>query len=69
MRLGKSISEDAIIRFLRRKGIRADCCDSCHSEAIDGYSIPEIELSRGRYAEVCCSVAIAWRKFVETAKI
>jgi cytochrome c len=55
------VSEEAIIRLLRRKGVQVNGhCTSCHNDADDGYAMCVLLLSRGREASVCCVVSIAW---------
>ena len=60
-----SVSEEALVRWIRRRGIVATHCDSCHAEAEyrdDGDLPNPVMLSRGREAHVCCGVREAFDK-------
>lgn len=51
----KPVSEEAVIRLIGDAfgGLH---CTSCHEDAAMGYPMVEIDLGKGRYAEVCCYV-------------
>jgi hypothetical protein len=60
----RQISEKVIIRLVGSyyKG----CCASCHDDRIElGYHMIDIELGKGRWAEVCCYVYDAYKKWLE----
>jgi len=61
------VPEEAIRRLVKRNG---HCCDSCHDdaeqyEAENMYQLRELELGKDRWAEVCCSVGIAYDDWIK----
>jgi len=61
---GNYVTERAVVRFLRLKGYDVEICSSCSSEFDGGYSSPfEIDLGKGRWSEVTCSVFGAWQDY------
>jgi hypothetical protein len=57
-RLLKYVSENAVRRLIKFDG---PCCISCHDDAeeYEGtglYQLMELEFSKDRWSEVCCSV-------------
>lgn len=54
----KCINEDVIIRWLKRKGIIVDSCDSCWNDEWNGYDSTSIYyLYKNRYSQVSCGVS------------
>jgi len=54
------VSEEAIVRWLRRQGVTVVHCNSCHED--DEYKdLPlTLNLPNDREAHVCCGVHTAW---------
>lgn len=63
----KTISEQAIIRWLRMRGVAARCCYSCHSDVYE--ELPcTILLTKDRDAHVCCGVKATFEFIVNLKK-
>lgn len=56
----RSIPESTIRRLIGKTC--STCCLSCHAEMEYGYSGIEVDLGKGRWAEVCCAVSIELEK-------
>jgi len=58
--------EETIIRFLKKNGINATCCLSCHEDENEGLDyLCEIYFSKKRMAQVCCGVSLSFEKLLK----
>lgn len=60
------VSEQALCRLIKYD----EHCSSCHSDEDDGCpSFSELDLGKGRYTEVCCNIAMAYRNWCNGREI